>query len=78
MVIDVGGGVGSQSLLLALHHPNLRFIVQDRESVVGDAVEVCVFNPLTTPKIWYVPQADNKLNHSTGRRTRRVQSNPGA
>ncbi|KAF8486791.1 S-adenosyl-L-methionine-dependent methyltransferase [Russula ochroleuca] len=39
LVVDVGGGVGSQTLLLALHHPHLRFIVQDRESVVGDAVD---------------------------------------
>jgi hypothetical protein len=49
LVVDVGGGVGSQTLLLALHHPHLRFIVQDRESVMGDAVEVSVFNPLTSP-----------------------------
>ncbi|KAH9993364.1 S-adenosyl-L-methionine-dependent methyltransferase [Russula vinacea] len=39
LVIDVGGGVGAQTLLLANHHPHLRFIVQDRDSVVGDAVE---------------------------------------
>ncbi|KAH9993365.1 O-methyltransferase [Russula vinacea] len=39
LVVDVGGGVGSQSLVLAQHHPHLRFVVQDRESVVGDAVE---------------------------------------
>jgi hypothetical protein len=45
LVVDVGGGVGSQSLLLALHHPHLHFIVQDRESVVGDAVEVCSLDP---------------------------------
>lgn len=41
LVVDVGGGVGSQSLLLANHHPQLHFVVQDRESVVGDAIEVC-------------------------------------
>jgi len=39
LVVDVGGGVGSQSLVLALHHPHLRFIIQDRQGVVGDAVE---------------------------------------
>ena len=42
LVVDIGGGVGSQSLVLAKHHPQLRFIVQDRETVVRDAVEVCV------------------------------------
>ncbi|KAI0278946.1 S-adenosyl-L-methionine-dependent methyltransferase, partial [Russula aff. rugulosa BPL654] len=39
LVVDVGGGVGAQSFTLAKHHPQLRFIVQDRESVVGDAIE---------------------------------------
>ncbi|KAH9993416.1 S-adenosyl-L-methionine-dependent methyltransferase [Russula vinacea] len=37
LVVDVGGGVGSQSLTLAQHHPQLRFVVQDRESILGDA-----------------------------------------
>lgn len=40
-MVDVGGGVGAQTLLLADHHPQLRFVVQDRETVLGDAVEVC-------------------------------------
>jgi hypothetical protein len=39
LVIDVGGGVGSQSLTLARRQPNLRFVVQDREAVIGDANE---------------------------------------
>jgi tRNA G46 methylase TrmB len=47
LVVDVGGGVGSQSLTLAKHHPQLRFVVQDRESVVGDAIEVCALNQIT-------------------------------
>ena len=75
LVVDVGGGVGSQTLLLALHHPHLRFIVQDRESVVGDAVEVREFNLPTSSNIWYVPRADNILDRSTGIRTCRVHSN---
>ena len=62
--------------MLALHHPHLRFIVQDRESVVGDAVEVCIFNPLTSFKIWFM--SDNILNHSTGRRICLTHSNPVA
>ena len=51
LVVDVGGGVGSQSFTLAEHHPQLRFIVQDRESVVGDAIEVCATNRITYPNI---------------------------
>jgi len=39
LVVDVGGGVGSQSLTLARRHPNLRFVVQDRDTVIGDANE---------------------------------------
>ncbi|KAH9993413.1 O-methyltransferase [Russula vinacea] len=39
LVVDVGGGVGSQSLTLAQHHPQLRFVIQDRESVLGDATD---------------------------------------
>ena len=47
LVVDVGGGVGSKSFTLAKHHPQLQFVVQDRESVVGDATEVCVTNKIT-------------------------------
>ncbi len=47
LVIDVGGGVGSQSLTLARRHPNLRFVVQDREAVIGDSNEVrCASVPI--------------------------------
>ncbi|KAA1468517.1 O-methyltransferase [Dentipellis sp. KUC8613] len=34
VVVDVGGGVGSQCITLANHFANLQFIVQDREPVV--------------------------------------------
>ena len=44
LVVDVGCGVGSQSLTLATHHPHLHFIVQDREAVIGDAIQVCALN----------------------------------
>jgi hypothetical protein len=39
LIVDVGGGVGAQSFLIASHHPQLRFVVEDRESVVGDATK---------------------------------------
>ena len=50
LVVDVGGGVGSQSLTLANNHPQLRFVIQDRESVVGDAIEVCGMDRISTFK----------------------------
>jgi ubiquinone/menaquinone biosynthesis C-methylase UbiE len=53
LVVDVGGGVGKQSLTLATHQPHLRFVVQDRESVVGDATEVHASNSLTPSSITY-------------------------
>ena len=50
LVVDVGGGVGAQSLTLAQHHPQLRFVIQDRESVLGDAIDVCTMNRIRPPK----------------------------
>ena len=47
LVVDVGGGVGAQSLTLATHHPHLHFVVQDLESVVDDAVGVCELDLLS-------------------------------
>jgi len=49
IVVDVGGGVGAQSLTLATHHPQLRFVVQDLESVVPEGVDVCALNPPICP-----------------------------
>jgi ubiquinone/menaquinone biosynthesis C-methylase UbiE len=40
IVVDVGGGVGSQCLALARHFAHLRFVLEDRESVLNDAVTV--------------------------------------
>jgi hypothetical protein len=28
--------------MLASHHQHLRFVVQDRQAVMGDAIKVCV------------------------------------
>ncbi|KAF8498111.1 S-adenosyl-L-methionine-dependent methyltransferase [Russula emetica] len=39
LIVDVGGGMGAQSMLLALHHPHLRFVVQDRSSFAGGVAE---------------------------------------
>ncbi|KAI0266044.1 S-adenosyl-L-methionine-dependent methyltransferase, partial [Russula aff. rugulosa BPL654] len=39
LIVDIGGGIGSKSIVLAQQYPQLRFVVQDREPVVRDAVE---------------------------------------
>jgi len=36
VVVDVGGGIGSSSLLLAKKYPHLRIVVQDTEGVIKD------------------------------------------
>ena len=40
-VVDVGGGVGTQSLTVAREYSNLKFVVQDLPSVIEDAKKVC-------------------------------------
>jgi hypothetical protein len=40
LVVDVGGGIGSQSMTLAQNYSHLRFVIQDREPVLKDAVMV--------------------------------------
>ena len=47
LVVDVGGGIGVQSLTIANNNPHLRFVIQDLESVKGDAIEVCAKNQST-------------------------------
>jgi hypothetical protein len=74
LVVDVGGGVGAQSLVLANHHPQLRFVVQDREGVVGDAIDVNRINPLQFMACMLIIYA----NHSIGRKTCPTHSNLAA
>ena len=38
--MDVGGGTGSVSLVLAKAYPKLKIVVQDRPSVVEDGLRV--------------------------------------
>ena len=49
VVVDVGGGIGSTSLLLAHAFPHLRFLVQDRPQVatMGEAVRPYLINTIT-------------------------------
>lgn len=40
IVVDVGGGVGTSSLVLAETFPELKIVVQDRPSVVEEGTKV--------------------------------------
>ena len=40
LIVDVGGGIGTQTMVLAKSFPQLKFIVQDREAVVPDGIKV--------------------------------------
>ena len=40
LVVDVGGGIGSTSMMLAETFEHLRFVVQDREVVVEHGEKV--------------------------------------
>jgi hypothetical protein len=46
--------VGSQSLTLAAHFPQLRFVVQDREPVVRDAFDVRCLRPTSPGVVMYL------------------------
>jgi hypothetical protein len=40
VIIDVAGGVGSASLILARAHPHLRFVIEDQAQVVSHVNQV--------------------------------------
>ena len=40
VLVDVGGGIGSQSILVAQAHPHIHVVVEDREQVVSTAGSV--------------------------------------
>ena len=40
LVVDVGGGIGSQTVKIAQNNAHLRFVIQDREPVTKDAAVV--------------------------------------
>jgi len=40
-VVDVGGGIGTQSLIIAQEYPDLKLVIQDLPSVIEDAKKVC-------------------------------------
>lgn len=41
VVADIGGGVGSVSVMLAKAHPKLKFVIEDRPTEIEQAKPVC-------------------------------------
>jgi hypothetical protein len=35
LMVDVGGGIGAQTLKIAKVHPHIRMVIQDRPMVIG-------------------------------------------
>ena len=48
VLVDVGGGIGATSIIVAENHPHIHVIVEDREQVVSTAREVRFFLTLHT------------------------------
>lgn len=48
VIVDVGGGVGSQTLPIASANLGLKCIVQDRGPVIAEGIKVCTFSPFST------------------------------
>lgn len=46
-IVDVGGGVGSSSMLILQENPHLNVIIQDRQSTIADAQLVMLSPPLS-------------------------------
>lgn len=44
LVVDVGGGVGSQAMLVAKANTKLKVVIQDREGTIAQAREVRLLN----------------------------------
>ena len=40
-IVDIGGGIGTQSLIIAQEYPKLKLVIQDLPSVIEDAKKVC-------------------------------------
>lgn len=72
LVVDVGGGVGSQTLTLAKAFNHLKYVVQDRAAVIsGSAVQVSLYLQSTS-----LMQTLNEVHLSSGKIICRMRSPP--
>lgn len=51
VVVDVGGGIGSSSLVLAKAQPHLKIVVQDINATIADGVKVSTSPQIVHPEI---------------------------
>jgi len=53
-VVDVGGGIGTQSMIIAQEYPELKLVIQDLPSVIEDAKKVCQMYRLMKSLVLFV------------------------
>jgi O-methyltransferase domain len=56
VVVDVGGSVGSLTLLLTKTFPHLKYIVQDLDEVIPDGEKVISYSLALATDIWMLVQ----------------------
>ena len=73
-MVDVGGGVGTSSLLIARTFSNVKCIIQDFPEVCGQAKSVCYFPffiylYITSVSVILIVAMDERNPGSSGRRS---------
>lgn len=52
-MVDVGGGIGSTTMVIWDAHKHLRYIVQDRDAVTKDGIEVSEIYTHDVPETYF-------------------------
>jgi len=61
-IVDIGGGIGTQSLIIAQEYPKLKLVIQDLPSVIEDAKKVCQTYRLMKSLVFFVLTVLGRIN----------------
>jgi len=61
-IVDIGGGIGTQSLIIAQEYPKLKLVIQDLPSVIEDAKKVCQMYRLMKSLVFFVLIVLGRIN----------------
>jgi len=61
-IVDIGGGIGTQSLIIAQEYPKLKLVIQDLPSVIEDAKKVCQMYRLMKSLVFFVLTVLGRIN----------------